>query len=122
MQHAGGVGGGERVGDAHADVAHLVGRERAPVAQPVGERAVRTQFQHHVRAAVGEDPRVVHGDHVRMAGQLARRGDLTHEAPLVTFGDQNPIVDLECHVAPHRDLAGAVDDPEAALPERLDDS
>ena len=98
---------GERIGDLHADVAHLR-RMQVTGAQPVGVRAL-TQLHDQVRVAVGQHAGIEQVDHVRMAGHPAGGARLTHEPAPVVLVVQAAVLDLHGDIAPDRFLYRPVD-------------
>ena len=107
VQHAERVRVGQRVGDLHADVAHLDRRQRG-AGHPVGVRA-GAELHDQVRVAVGRHADVEEVDDVRVAGHLAGGVRLAEEPPLVVLAVQRPMLDLDRDRPADRLLPGLVD-------------
>ena len=95
VQHALGMRGGQRVGDAYADLANpLLAGPGLPV-YPRGQRAARTQCHHQVGPVFGQDAGVVHGHDPLVPGHPTRGPGLAQKPPLLGDGVQRALVDLD---------------------------
>lgn len=115
MEDAVAMGRLHRARQPHADVDDLLPREGALPRQKVGEGAVREVLHGQVGDTVGGEPRLVHGDDVRVTGKGADGGTLALELPPGPLVEPYLRQDLDRHEAVERRLAGPVDRREAAL-------